>query len=103
MVSCKECGMCREVCPVYKALLRETVSPRGKAILMKKNIKDEALYLCTLCGSCKRICPWNVDLPRQFRDYREKLVEECVEVGAVKEQVRNILATGNIFGMGKSN
>ncbi len=98
MATCKECGMCKEVCPVYRALLRETISPRGKFILLKKDIKDEVFYLCTLCGNCRRACPWNVDLPKLFRAYREKLVEECVEVTAVKEIIKNLAATGNIIG-----
>ncbi|MBI5871800.1 4Fe-4S dicluster domain-containing protein [archaeon] len=98
MANCKECGICKETCPIYRALLRETVSPRGKFILLKKEIKDEVFYLCTLCGNCKRACPWNVYIPKMIRDYREKLIEECIEVDSIKKMVKNILETGNIFG-----
>ncbi len=76
MTKCNECGICRTVCPVYKILLRETVSPRGKEILKKKNILDKVFYICTLCNRCEKICPIKVKL--KFLAQRAKLVSKGI-------------------------
>ncbi len=67
---CNKCGLCLEVCPVYKELRIESASPRGKVQLCKhviegdmdlsKNVNDILFSQCLLCGSCITACPSGV-------------------------------------------
>lgn len=93
---CTECGMCKTSCPAYKALQRETVSPRGKAMLIKEGIKNEVFYLCTLCKACEKNCPLNLDLG--LKEYRAELVQNRVETEATKKMIENVRQYGNPFG-----
>ncbi len=93
---CAYCGMCREVCPVFKALRRETASPRTKGALNNKKLLDNIYYLCTLCGACKKNCP--IDLDLEILKAREEIVKKGIEIKAVKEMIANLRATGNPYG-----
>jgi len=96
MPKCNECGMCKESCPVYRTLKRESVSPRGFAILQKKEVYDKIVYLCSLCGNCKEVCPYGVDL--KLQEFREKLVEHRVESSSNKKVIDNLRKYGNPYG-----
>lgn len=93
--NCNLCGACKEVCPVYKIVKKETVSPRGKSILIKKDIIDKTFYICTLCGACKEICPNKVDLPSHIKKRRTLLVESGVESKRNREMAENIRNKGH--------
>lgn len=63
---CGACGYCLDSCCVYKTTLRESLSPRGKLLLLRKYEEGvltnelpvtERLYTCTLCGKCEDVCP----------------------------------------------
>lgn len=94
---CMECGLCKNTCPAYKALMKETTSPRGKAILIKERIKDEIFYMCTLCKACEKNCPLGLDLG--LKEYREELIRNGVETEASKKMIENIRKHGNPFGI----
>ncbi len=93
---CSECGLCKANCPVYRALLDESVSARGKAKLMKGKIESGIFYVCTLCKACKQLCPAGLDLG--FEGERAKLVENGKETDANKRMIENIRKYGNPFG-----
>jgi glycolate oxidase iron-sulfur subunit len=67
---CNKCGLCLEACPVYKEMLVESASPRGKVQLSKhilegdmdlsKNASNILFSQCLLCGSCVNACPSGV-------------------------------------------
>lgn len=77
--NCSKCGFCLDACPVYRELLIEPVSPRGKIQLSKqilegqldfsKNMK-EILSKCLLCGSCSAACPGGVQGAQLFSGMR---------------------------------
>lgn len=96
MTKCNECGLCKESCPVFRVLKKECVSPRGFAILQKKEQYDKVFYLCTLCNNCKIVCPYKADL--NLLEIREKVLEKSGEIPAVKEMVENLRRTGNPYG-----
>ena len=72
MSKCNECGLCRENCPVFRVVKKESVSPRGFAILQKKEHYEKVFLLCTLCNNCKVVCPYKVDL--NLLETREKVL-----------------------------
>ena len=93
---CSLCGLCKAHCPVYRVLLRETKGPRGKVILIKKDVLDKLFYDCTLCDSCKIECPAGINL--DIRKMRERLVKKGIETEANKKMIKNMRKFGNPFG-----
>lgn len=95
---CVLCGRCRNVCPVYLAVLKETAAPRAKAVFAQAGRLDKVFYLCTLCGSCRKVCPVDADL--QVVENRVKLVESGKGTAPNKLMVENMRRYGNPFGEG---
>lgn len=95
---CSLCGLCKENCPVFSLIIEETVSPRGKATLVKKELLDKIFYMCSLCKACEQTCPANVKLTAAFRDERAKLVDKGIETEKNIEMIKNIREFGNPFG-----
>lgn len=95
---CTECGLCRSACPVFSVLKRETVSPRGKIMLLREDIKDEVFFACTLCKNCTVACPLGLDLTKDFVKHRSKLEKENKTTKANRLLVENIRKFGNPFG-----
>jgi len=95
---CAACGICRGRCPVFKEVLDEVASPRGKALMLEKGVKDEYYRKCTLCKACERACPMNAKFIDDVLRMREKLIEEGIESEANKKMIENVRKHGNPFG-----
>lgn len=76
---CNKCGLCMAACPVYRELLVESASPRGKVQLSRHLLEGkleisprikEILSKCLLCGSCVAACPSGVQGDRLFSGLR---------------------------------
>ncbi len=94
-MKCVECGLCRAKCPMVRAVLKETASPRMKGKLYNMERADKLAYFCALCGMHDRECPYNADVP--VIKMREKLVKTGMELSKTKEMVENIKKHGNPF------
>ncbi len=94
--SCIECGLCREVCPVFAVLRREHVSPRGLAILAERDVASAVFFQCTLCRACRVVCPVGHDPAGEA--VRAGLVAQGVETEANRTMIANIRQHGNPFG-----
>lgn len=70
---CIKCGLCKELCPVFKILREEQSSPRGHAILLSNKIFDKIVFDCTLCKACEEKCPMNLKLCKAITKAREVL------------------------------
>ena len=70
---CIKCGLCKELCPVFKVLREEQYSPRGHAILLSNKIYDKILFDCTLCRACEEKCPINIKLCTAIKKARNVL------------------------------
>lgn len=83
---CIKCGLCKELCPVFKVLREEALSPRGHAILLSNKIYEKMLYDCTLCGACEEKCPLSLRLctaikkGRQVLNLKDKENEEAAKM-----------------------
>jgi Fe-S oxidoreductase len=97
ITKCTNCGLCKANCPVYKVLLEEKHSPRGKSYLQKENLKSNLFYFCTLCGACKIGCPNDVDL--ELLKIRKVLVKEGIKIPENEKMIENIRKYGNPLGI----
>ena len=91
---CIKCGMCKSLCPVFKIIREEAISPRGKAILLENGVYDKIIYECSLCKACEVKCPLNLKLCTAFRNARKVLVESGKETKENKEMINNIRNEG---------
>ena len=70
---CIKCGLCKELCPVFKVLRDEASSPRGHAIMLSNKIYDKILFDCTLCKACEEKCPLSLKLCTAIKKARKAL------------------------------
>lgn len=95
---CVKCGLCKSLCPVFKIIREETISPRGKAMILEKGVYDKIMYECSLCKACEEKCPAELKLCQAFKKARLVLVESGKETKENKEMIKNIRDFGNPFG-----
>lgn len=81
---CNKCGLCLAACPVYREVLLESLSPRGKVQLSRKLLEGdleitprmrEILSQCLLCGSCVSACPSGVQGDKLFSGLRWRAIQ----------------------------
>ena len=95
---CVRCGFCKSLCPVFKAICEEEISPRGKTILLQDEVYDKIIYECTLCKACEQKCPLGLKLCEAFKKARKVLCEEGKETKDNREMIKNVQEFGNPFG-----
>lgn len=95
---CIKCGMCKSLCPVFRIVREEEISPRGKAILLDSEVYDKIMYECSLCKACEEKCPLGLKLCTAFLKARVVLAESGKETRENKEMIKNIRGVGNPFG-----
>lgn len=103
---CVRCGTCRSVCPVFKALGRETACARGKLTLIGANLNGDLpltdAYVrhvkeCTLCGACKANCPNGVDTTRVFAAAREDIAAKQGLPFTASFILKHVLDSGRVM------
>ena len=82
---CIKCGLCLAHCPVYKEILLEDASPRGKVQIAKwinegnldlsEEVKQTLFSTCLLCGSCVANCPSGVHGTHLFSGLRWRAIQ----------------------------
>jgi glycolate oxidase iron-sulfur subunit len=94
---CIKCGLCKELCPVFKILREEQISPRGHAILLNHKIIEDMVYQCSLCKACEEKCPIDVKLCTAIRKARKILNLKGKENEKNKELVKKISEKKNPY------
>lgn len=94
-MKCARCGLCREKCPVYLAVLKETASPRAKGILKNEELKSKMFFLCTLCEGHLKNC--NVNSESEILAMREAMVKAGIKIGKNEEIVEHLKKYGHPF------
>jgi glycolate oxidase iron-sulfur subunit len=83
--NCIKCGLCLTPCPVYKQLLYEGASPRGKVQLIKKVLEGQLelsenfhrlLFTCLLCETCTVNCPSGLEVDRLMKAMRAAILDQ---------------------------
>jgi glycolate oxidase iron-sulfur subunit len=95
---CIKCGMCKGLCPVFKSLKEEELSPRGQAILLQNKILQETIFQCNLCKACETKCPLNLKICDAIIKARESLSIRQKNIKTNEEMIKNVRKTGNPFG-----
>jgi len=96
---CTLCGLCRMQCPLFKAFMNETASPRGKAVMLKRSFPSRYFYLCTFCGACENVCiVKGIDIIDKIRKFRQELVDLRMTTEANERMIDNIRRYGNTIG-----
>jgi Fe-S oxidoreductase len=95
---CIKCGMCKSLCPVFKVLKEENISPRGHSILLTDKILQESIFKCNLCKACEKKCPLDLKICSAILKAREALSLQEKNIKTNKEMIQNVRKTGNPFG-----
>ncbi|MBU7046380.1 MAG: (Fe-S)-binding protein [Theionarchaea archaeon] len=100
---CGSCGYCLDSCSVYTTTQRESVSPRGKVLLLRKYEEGiltdplpitERVYTCTLCGKCEDACPSKTKITRIIKTWRNNYPFNFKKLSSV---VVSVLEKGNPY------
>lgn len=92
--ACRYCFMCRYACPTFIMTKRESVTPRGYALLMMTAEKENqhwsddmksAIYQCSLCGLGVERCEFKWQEDDMVRQARQMIVSS----GQAPENVKN--------------
>jgi glycolate oxidase iron-sulfur subunit len=101
---CERCGRCLSVCPVYKELRVETVSPRGRLDLIRAVKNQEfppgqryrsSIHSCLQCLGCTDACPKGVDAAGSIRAEKTRMAAQSKEAGLKLETWGLNLALGH--------
>jgi len=92
---CIRCGMCLNVCPVYRRVGGWAYGwvypgPIGSIITPHLVGLDQAAALpfaSSLCGACHEVCPVRIDIPHQLVHLRHRAVNEPSPMNSVRERL----------------
>ncbi|MBM3247105.1 (Fe-S)-binding protein [Candidatus Pacearchaeota archaeon] len=87
---CNRCGLCKELCPVFKVLKEEQYSPRAHAILLSNKVFEELVFKCSLCKACEKKCPFNLKICNAIQKARQVLNLRGKENPNMKEMLRKL-------------
>lgn len=102
---CIKCGLCLATCPVYKELLLEKYTPRGKIQLARYysqgdlELSDhyrDIFAKCLLCGACSVTCPSGVDLKKVFLNVRDQVAHKRGLHPMMERVVQSLVTNHNI-------
>lgn len=104
--ACTYCAFCKSVCPVFKDVGWDSVSPKGQNIiaynLLQGKIEPDEdvmkrLYQCTMCLDCTRRCPTSIETADIVAAARTGLVERGFKNPVHEGIVDAVEKTGNIY------
>jgi len=93
---CTKCGLCKELCPVFRVMREEQSSPRGHAILLSNRVFNEIIYQCSLCKACEIRCPFNLEICKAVKLGRQVLNLKGKENQKLKDILKRIQDKENI-------
>jgi len=100
---CGSCGYCLDTCSVYATTFTESLSPRGKLLLLRKygegvltdpSSLTERLYTCTLCGKCEDACPSKTDITGVIKNWRNN---HPFNEEVLRSSLQSVLEKGNPY------
>jgi glycolate oxidase iron-sulfur subunit len=107
-LKCVKCGACLAVCPIYKELLTEQNSPRGRSALGEEvGSKDleltqklvDIFTKCLTCGACEAVCTKGVPVTKIIYEMREMLYEKRRYDKAIHMIIRLMYNSPQLFSI----
>ncbi len=104
---CTRCGACLAVCPTYRALGRETESPRGRLALARAWSEGrlcpaertaELVYRCAMCAACNAACPGGLAVDEILLGLRTSLAGERLLPTPLQRLAEAVGRQHNILG-----
>jgi len=111
MVTCTQCGYCKEVCPVFEDLGWDSAVARGKMALAyglytgdiePDESVAERLFQCTTCADCTRRCPSGTEVVEVVEAVRKELNADGLAPPVFKKISGSVKKFGNPFGEERS-
>lgn len=105
--NCIKCGLCLAACPIYRQLLEETSSPRGKVQLLKglregrlgpSHYLEEIASRCLLCHSCAAVCPSGMEVGHLIVGLRSEMAKSLGLEWKKRIAFRHLLSPGGFLG-----
>ncbi|KYK36084.1 MAG: (Fe-S)-binding protein [Theionarchaea archaeon] len=105
---CGSCGYCLDTCSVYATTFAESVSPRGKLLLLRKFAEGvlknplpitERMYTCTLCGKCEDACPSKTGITSVIQEWRNT---HPFNQDSLRSSVKSVFEKGNPYHQSQS-
>jgi glycolate oxidase iron-sulfur subunit len=87
---CIKCGLCKELCPVFKVIREEQNSPRGHAIMLTNKIYEKIVFDCSLCKACEIKCPMKLEICKAIKKARFVLNQKGKENEVCKSMLDKI-------------
>lgn len=103
---CSRCGACAAHCPVFRELLQETYSSRGKTEVAKALLEgiipysrytEDLFGKCLLCLTCKMNCPAGVDQSKVILGVRAELAKRMGLPFSKKIAFKFLLKSRSLF------
>jgi glycolate oxidase iron-sulfur subunit len=94
---CIKCGMCKSLCPLFRTLKEEEISPRGHSIMLNEKILNELVFQCNLCKACEERCPLSLKICDAMKKAREALVLQEKGLKSNTEMIESIRKNGTPF------
>lgn len=103
--TCNKCGFCQANCSVYKEVLNEAFSTRGRLRLIKAVADgllertpyyEKIINSCLMCEECSKTCPSGVPGHQLIQMAREDLAKEKGLSFIKKFPLTNILPNNNL-------
>lgn len=101
---CVRCGSCHAQCPTYEEGLTETMTARGRLVLLRSVLKGELsptpglldrIYSCILCGACEPLCPPRVNITSAIYEGRRLLKDTDRKRRLIRSLSRFVLRNPN--------
>jgi Fe-S oxidoreductase len=98
--ACRYCFMCRFSCPTFLATKRESVTPRGYALLLSRIEKRSlewsedvlsAFYRCSLCGLGREHCEYGWPEDEMIRQARAEIASLNLAPPSVQTAARKLI------------
>ncbi|MGF7184197.1 glycolate oxidase iron-sulfur subunit [Desulfitispora alkaliphila] len=103
--SCNKCGFCQASCRVYKEVLNEVYTARGRIRLIKavadgqmerSQFYEEVINSCLLCQECTKTCPSGVPGHKLILAARQDLAKEKGLPFLKKIPLKRVLAKNSL-------
>lgn len=105
---CSNCSMCRESCPMYESMKRETAFAGGRMRVIRTFCEEgltptqelmRVMALCTTCSKCEEVCPISLNYTAIIEKVRKLIISNANLVYEPQKKYSvHILAHKNPYG-----